>query len=299
VILACGGRAGFISEPLVARARGLRVAAPGPRVIGATPAGDGLAALDDEIAAAIHAPALVGIQADADQLRVVVVAVDQPPLAVSWTVGAGGHGWGTTRADVAWRAWRGGDGAALAGVAWAESSSLAAVILNDEDRKALLEAAAGDGIARLAACRLLSQPAAPAGPAADWPDWLAREIVLRDLSRGLLASETPAAGAIVRGADEHVLVAALRALAGPHRPRVLALLSDRLTAQAAGGLPFAEDPLLQHRLVAAVFDATDLSPTPLRPLAVALRDRLDPLARGPVDRFLARHGEVRPATPAK
>ena len=77
--------------------------------------------------------------------------------------------------------------------------------------------------------------------------------------------------------------------------RQLGLFIDRLQAQANGTLPFAADPLLQHRLVAAVFDATDLGPTPLRPLAVTLRERLDPLARGPVDRFLAHYGEVRPA----
>lgn len=292
IILACGGRAGFVSEPLVVRDRALRVGAPGPRVIGATPAGEALP-LSDHIATAIHTPGLVGLHADGDRLRLVVIAAIEPPLALTWT-GLTGEGWGAAPADAAWKAWRGGDATALPAVAWAASSELAAVTLGDEERVALITAAASDGLARLAACRLLSQPSAPAGPVDDRPPWLAREIALRDLTRGQLAPGAPAAMAIVAGGDERVLAAALRAVRGPHRPRLLDLFSERLKAQAAGTLPLAVDPLLQHRLVAAVFDATDLGPTPLRPLAVALRDRLDPLTRGPVDRFLALYGEVRP-----
>ena len=293
LILACGGRAGFVSEPLVVRDRTLRVAGPGPRVIGATPAGEALP-LGDHIAAALHGPGLVGLQADGERLRLVVIADDDLPLALTW-IGQTGDGWGAAPADAAWKAWRGGDASALPGVAWAAGSELAAVTLGDEERVALIAAAAGDGLARLAARRLLSQPSAPAGPRDDQPPWLAREIALRDLARGMLAADTPATLGLAAGGDDRLLAAALRALRGPYRTRLLGLFIDRLQAQANGTLPFAADPLLQHRLVAAVFDATDLGPTPLRPLAVTLRERLDPLARGPVDRFLAHYGEVRPA----
>ena len=294
VILACGGRAGFVSEPLVVRDRVVRVSGPGPRVIGATPAGEALA-LGETIAAAIHAPGLVGLHADIHHLRLIVIAAEEPTLALGWSASSG-EGWGAAPADTAWKAWRAGDASTLASVAWAAGSELAAVTLSDEDRIALLAAAADDGAARIAARRLLSLPGAPAGPIADHPPWLAREIALRDLARGLLAAGAPATVSIVTGSDERVLAAALRAARGPYRARLLSLFIDRLQAQIAGTLPFAADPLLQHRLVAAVFDATDLGPTPLRPLAVALRGSLDPLTRGPVDRFLAQYGEVRPPT---
>lgn len=297
VILACGGRAGFVSEPLVLRERAPRVAAPrvaapGPRVVGATPAGEALP-LGDAIAAAVDGPGLVGVQADAQRLRVVIVADEAPPLAIGWT-GEDGEGWGNASPAAAWEDWQAGEDGALAALAWVAGSELAALTLDDEQRGALLAVADDDGIARLAARRLLSLPSAPAGPVDGRPPWLARELALRDLARGQLAAGSPAALALVVGADDLVVAVALRAVRGPHRVRLLDLLADRLRAQAAGRLPLAADPLLQHRLIAAVFDAADLGPTPLRPLALALRERLDPLARGPVERFLARHGEVRP-----
>jgi hypothetical protein len=293
LILACGGRAGFVSEPLVLRERAPRVGATGPRVVGATPAGEALA-LDDHIATAIPAPGLVGLTADGERLRLVVSADGEPPLAIEWTA-TGGPGWGTTAPAVAWQEWRAEQPGALAGLAWAAGSELAAVTVAGEQRAALLAAAAGDGIARLALRRLLSLPSAPAGPLAEQPPWLARDIALRDLGRGHLAAGSAAALALVAGEDDWIVAVAIRSAQGPHRARLLDLLAERLRAQAAGRLPFATDPLLQHRLVAAVFDAADLGPTPLRPLAVALRQRLDGFARGPVERFLARHGEVRPA----
>jgi hypothetical protein len=72
------------------------------------------------------------------------------------------------------------------------------------------------------------------------------------------------------------------------------LLLERLRNQAAGSVPLEHDPLLQHRLLCVVFESPHLSPTPLRQIALTLRDKVDALSRGPIERFLARVGEKRP-----
>ena len=63
--------------------------------------------------------------------------------------------------------------------------------------------------------------------------------------------------------------------------------------QAAGEGPLERDPVQEHRLLAAVFDALVLDPAELRPLALALRDKVDALGRGPIERFLKRLDEVK------
>jgi hypothetical protein len=85
----------------------------------------------------------------------------------------------------------------------------------------------------------------------------------------------------------------LRAQQDAVSPFMLDLLVARVRAQAVGTTPLEVDALRQHRLMTAVFDSTSLSPTDLRPLAVALRPRLTPFTLGPVERFIARHGEIR------
>lgn len=93
--------------------------------------------------------------------------------------------------------------------------------------------------------------------------------------------------------DSIILRAVLFAYERHPDPDLTRLLIRRISLQAAGSMPFESDVLIEHRLLTAVFDSTTTSPTPLRPLAVALRPRLDPLGRGPVERFIARHGEAR------
>jgi hypothetical protein len=85
----------------------------------------------------------------------------------------------------------------------------------------------------------------------------------------------------------------LRAEQDDVAPSMLDLLVARVRAQAEGTTPMELDALRQHRLMTAVFDSTSLSPTDLRPLAVALRPMLTPFTVGPVERFIARHGEMR------
>jgi hypothetical protein len=74
------------------------------------------------------------------------------------------------------------------------------------------------------------------------------------------------------------------------------LVLDCLRAVVNGTASLDSDPLVQHRLLSVVFGSPYVSPTHLRPLAVALleSDQIDPQARGPIERFLTRHGHVRP-----
>ena len=74
---------------------------------------------------------------------------------------------------------------------------------------------------------------------------------------------------------------------------LMALLVQRLTAQAAKEMALDEDPLIQARITAAVFGSAVLSPTPLRTIGRDLLPRIAPLAKPPIERFLAAHGRFR------
>jgi hypothetical protein len=294
-ILQCGGRAGFISEPLLNRAGVLRSLEGGVRILGATPAGEGLAGLGETIAVPLPGMAIVGLDARADSLGLVVAGGDEPVVELAWTRSPSGelHGSGSGDGDVleAWRAWRAGDESRLAAAAWAAISGLQRVALTREDGQVLVEASGG-GAGRIAARRYLGRP--DGGPLPEGaPEWLVRERALRELGRNAVVPGGAAATALVEGGDEEILHAAVRRLDGPQRGLILDLLAERLRRYGETGVPDVVDPLVRHRVVSAVFDAPERSPTPLRALALALRPRLDPLARGPVERFLARHGEVR------
>jgi hypothetical protein len=93
--------------------------------------------------------------------------------------------------------------------------------------------------------------------------------------------------------DPLVLRAVLADVARDPARELLPVLARRVALQAEGTLPLDGDPIDQHRLFSTVFDDVRSSPTPLRPLAVKLRDKAAALARGPIDRFIARHGAVR------
>ena len=48
--------------------------------------------------------------------------------------------------------------------------------------------------------------------------------------------------------------------------------------------------IVQHALTHAVFESPYLSPTPLRDMAVALQEKVPPLAQSPIKRFIERNG---------
>lgn len=295
VILQCGGRAGFISEPLLDDRGTLRSAGGGVRVLGATPSGEALAGLSEDIAAPVPGTAIVGLHATPTDLLLAVVGGEDPPITMAWnrTVDGvvGGPGSGSGDVLVAWRAWRDGDADRLADAAWAAIPGMQRVALTREDVESLI-AAAGSGLGRIAARRYLGRP--DGGPLPEnAPDWLVRERALRELGRRAVSPGGTAAIALVSGTDGDVLHAAVRCLDGSQRDLILDLLVERLRRFSESGAPDIADPLLRHRVISAVFDAADRSPTPLRPLAVALRPRLDGLALGPVERFLKRYGEIR------
>jgi hypothetical protein len=128
---------------------------------------------------------------------------------------------------------------------------------------------------------------------ASLPPEVMRDLLLRQLgSRGDFAPQ-PWTAYVTSTNDDIVLRALLRARHETNSNGCRSLLVERVRAQANGQLALERDPLLQHRLMTAVFDATDLSPTTLRPLAVAIRGKLSGFTGGPVERFIERHGVVR------
>jgi hypothetical protein len=125
------------------------------------------------------------------------------------------------------------------------------------------------------------------------PSLVARDLLLRALATGNNFESEPWLNYFATTTDNNVLLAVLRARNQGANITSRELLVARVRAQAGGTTPIEGDALLQHRLMTAVFDATDLSPTVLRPFAVALRPRLDAFTGGPVERFIARHGVIR------
>ncbi len=310
LVLGTGSGAGWISEPLHVEHNRLQVVAGGCRFIAATPAGDGLSSLPDEVAAACEVPALVGLAASADTLTATLVAPEGGAVLqrLDWRRDDDlrlGTGWGAGEAAKLAPVWLAGGKdapAALDDLVWLPLSQLATIKLSDADRLRLEQVAPQDP----ASMRLLRRLAAVDAlvtsdlqtELADLPTPVARDLALRQLARPRLIDESRWAAFIARGMDADGLAALLRAyeqLADAEQAqRALTLLLGRVRAQAEGRVPPEPDVMLEHRLLSAICDAGTLSPTLVRPLAVALRDRLTGLPRQPVERFIARCGEIRP-----
>jgi hypothetical protein len=128
---------------------------------------------------------------------------------------------------------------------------------------------------------------------AELPDLVLRDLLLRQLAQPKTIDPNRWMTVIATTTDAQMLSVILRAQQDAVSSFMLDLLVARVRAQAVGTTPLEVDALRQHRLMTAVFNSTSLSPTDLRPLAVALRPRLTPFTLGPVERFIARHGEIR------
>jgi hypothetical protein len=125
------------------------------------------------------------------------------------------------------------------------------------------------------------------------PPMVARDLLLRQLAFTNDFDSKPWVNYFSATTDTAVLHAVLRARDEAHQSACRDLLVARVRAQALGQIPIESDALLQHRLMTSVFDATDLSPTELRPLAVAIQPKLGTFTVGPVKRFIDRHGTIR------
>ncbi len=310
LVLGTGSGSGWISEPLHVEHNHLQVVAGGCRFIAATPAGDGLASLPDEVAAACDVAALVGLAADADTLTAVLVAAEGGAVVqrLDWRRDDDlrlGTGWGAGDAAKLTPAWLAGGKeapAALADLAWLPLAQLATIKLGDADRIALAQAAPKDAASMRLLRRLVAVDALVTSDLqnqlAELPAPVARDLALRQIARPRLIDESRWAAFIARDMDASGLAALLRAYEqladADQAQRVLVLLLGRVRAQAEGRVPPEADVMLEHRLLSAICDAGTLSPTLVRPLAVALRDRLTGLPRQPVERFISRYGEIRP-----
>ncbi len=320
-ILAGGSPAGFISEPLGTIAGGgLQVEAGGVRYLAATSAGDGLRQLDRFIAMGLAGSGLTVIRASPSAL---VMAVDGD-VSLEWRhadAGTSGPGAGSEtgpgEADVLAlaTAWRQALAATPADAGeppaikpdqrllWTPRKKLATGEWNLLELFRLADSTQAED--RLLARRLVADPTFVGDEVTllqRMPAWLQRDSVLRWLAEPGSSAQgwVQVAGATT---DPMVLRALLAVVEGagaeangarPERAQaILESLVDRLAAQAAGRLAMDEDPLLQSRVTAAVFDAATLSPTPLRVIARELQPRLSPLGAQPVIRFLAREGRVR------
>lgn len=301
------GRAGAVSEPLAVDAAGVLGSAPGGvRYVLPLPAPeDALARYDDETALPLEPGAAVALAADLGRLTLLLVRGDgAPPLPLAWTRGDADAGPAEGRGDASALLRQATAAESLATPAaadllarwcWLPRSGLASAL----PEAALLLRLRDEGgpLGRTLVRRLALVMAED--PTVALPEGLidaasARDAILWRLAhvRGGDAAAWRRSAAL--SPDPLVLRALLADLARDARRELLPALVERVAAQAAGTLPLDPDPLDQHRLFSVVFDDVRTSPTPLRPLAVALRERADPLARGPLERFLARHGTVRP-----
>ncbi len=305
VPLALGaGTAGLVSEPLSMEAGGaVRITPGGVRYVLPIPAADdGLTGIRPSMAVPLEGPSVGGLHADLASLSL-VFAQGGEAVRLTWT-----------RGDDAAPALGNGEAGPLlkqllaaeslntlvmrnliARLSWMPRSALAAELPGSELLNRLREEGGAQGrmlvrrLALIASDRPDVAPIEPGTiPLAERDRLLWRIATIRDGDaagwRGEAAATT----------DPIVLRALFADVTRDPGRSLLPVLVDRVGLQAAGTLPLDADPFDQHRLFAMVFDDIRLSPTPLRPWAIALREKADPLARGPIDRFLARHGELRP-----
>jgi hypothetical protein len=308
LILTLGGGAGWVSEPLLIDQEQTRVAPGGTRVIAATPAGDGLALLPPAITEVIDEPGIIALAADHERLRVVGSGFSGRDL-LALDIRRDGNGF---TGDGVGRITVGDDevvslraqavvaddagAAARAKCRWLTARTLGMLHVEGPDVLALLGIAEAPGTVTF--LRDLARVDEVANNAFNehlgkLPAQVLRDLMLRQIARHGTFDQSQWAPVIAATNDPLMLAAILRAHQDGVDPGMLDLLVGRVRAQALGTTPIEGDALLQHRLMSAVFDSTSVSPTILRPLAVALRPKLSPFTVGPVERFIARHGEVR------
>ncbi len=307
LILTLGSGAGWVSEPLVIEREQVRSARGGTRVIAATPAGDGVGLLPPTVAALIDEPGVIALVAEPTRLRVLGQGFSGTNL-LDLGIRRGpdgfvGDGVGVPETDIAiadlhakLRLVDDAGAAVRAHCRWLVNRDLGLLHLESPDLLALLQISEAAGsvplLRRLTALDELGATAFTEHREL-LPPVVRRDLLLRTLARpGSL--DTMVWTPVIANSDDALLLSALLRAHLDHPQAVLLdLLLARVRVLAEGTAPVTGDVMLLHRLMSTVFDSTSLSPTVLRPLAVALRPRLDDFTQGPVERFIARHGEVR------
>lgn len=295
------GSAGLVSEPLrLLEGGAVEIVPDGVRYVLPVPASDdGLSRISVATALALEQPLTAGLHAELGSLRLVLARPGAADAAeLRWDRGT------AEEADAAALAKTIAAAEALDAPAvrdalrrwtWLPREQLAAALPDGATIERLREEGGAQGRALARRLALIAADDAKAAVADGEPDpLLQRDLLLWRIGtvRGPDAASWRQQAAATT--DPMVVRALLADVTRDPERLLLPALVERVRLQAEGKLALDADPLDQHRLFAIVFDDVRLSPTPLRPYAVALRERADALARGPIERFIARHGAERP-----
>lgn len=307
-IIGAGAGAGFISDPLlVDGGRALRAGAGGVRYLSAAMDGSAPVFLPREVAASLDRPAVVAIRADPEALLMRIHPIGEADADPAWEYlwqhrpadGAGdAAAWGMVDVSQHVARWRQeGESDSLVKLVQAPLSDLREEGFTSEILREL------QGSDHPAARRLLRR--ATAVDAAMVNEWMSgmgeghagvrRDVLLRYLAQPARFGQSAFQGFLRSTRDTQVVLSALRVAELHGSVALLEVIQERLAMQVAGDLPLDSDAVVQHAITHGLFDSPYLSPTPLRPLAVALESRVEPLARQPIERFLQRYGRERPA----
>lgn len=312
LMLTLGGGAAWWSEPLGNEAGRVVGQIPGTRVLSATPMGvSRMAMMPWEIVGSLDNSGLLGLMATATTLDVVWFHADKTDgMALQWSrsVKEGKMTMHSaldviestalhTRCFPSEPVADSVDLLAARSLASALSMrQLANMHVRDEDVDLLLaEATIPQNLQLLR--RLTCVSVVADGPLlkklTTLPPLVARDLLLRQLAFTPDFDSQPWTAYFASTTDSIAVHAVMRNLDETNKTACRDLLVARVRAQALGQTAIETDALLQHRLMTSVFDATDLSPTLLRPLAIALEPRLDDFTKGPIKRFIERHGATR------
>jgi len=301
------GDAGLVSEPLTLETGGaVRVAPGGVRYVLSVPAADeGLSGISPAVAVPLEGPLLSGLAVNLAGMSLVMIQRDDgEPLRLSWARGdaAASTAGGSGEAAAMFKELAAAESftplamrALIARISWLPRTSLQASLPDPALMTRLRDEGGAQGRLLVRRLALIASdiPGAPAPEAGTVP-MAERDRLLWRIATVRGADASGWRGEAAATVDVVVLRALLADVARDPEHNLLPVLVDRVGLQAEGKLALDADALDQHRLFATVFDEVRLSPTTLRPWALALKDKADPLARGPIDRFLARHGVLRP-----
>ncbi|TVR12029.1 MAG: hypothetical protein EA401_09905 [Planctomycetota bacterium] len=305
-IIGAGAGAGFLSDPLlVDESRSVQAGAGGVRYLSAAMDGTAPIFLPREVAVSLDRPAVLAIRANQESLYVrmqpLADATSGPALEFQWQhrpQESMGPAWGIVDVPHLMSQWREeGSEAALSLLAQAALPDLREEGFTSEILRDL------QGSSHPAAGHLLRR--ATAVDAAIVNEWMSglgegqagvrRDVLLRYLAQPARFEQAAFRNFLRTTRDVEVVLSALRVADLHGATSLLEVIRERLALQVDGELPMDADETVQHAIAHALFDSPYLSPTPLRPLAVALEGRVAPLARQPIERFLQRYGRERPA----
>ncbi|GDY13626.1 hypothetical protein LBMAG53_25040 [Planctomycetota bacterium] len=318
-----GSGCSVLTDPLTVTKGRVESQAEGTRLVVVGGAGDPPQRLQPEVARWAESPVTIGLSANAQELTLLALAGADPLWKQTWSHSAPAptaagtspeHAQPATRPslpsaesptdhdskekprapsaipDGGWKAAAPAELIRLAELPWSDLRALHLVVTPPLE---LVERAATDP----AAARLLGRLTADQswfneGRWPELPPWVMRECILRDLADPLTCN--PGKWPDLAAEIDDLLLLKVLVRNARDKPGILPILERTIAAMAAGRRPVPRDPYDQLHLFGAVFDSPHLSPTPLRPLALALRGQVAELAQGPLERFITHWGETRP-----